>query len=123
MDKSFDIQEKPIPSHVLYHLTTLPTSGKTIAAYCKESGITAWSFYSWRKRYGKQQQSSHLQPTPPSILQSVSFTALGPLGSQYRQPLFDIHFSAGTRISVYSGTTAQELAPFLGLLSCRGAPC
>lgn len=122
MDTPVDLQQKPVPSHIQHHLTTQPASGKSIAAYSKEAGFSAWSFYSWRKRYGKQ-QASHVQPKLPSKSPVFSFTALGPLATQSRQPLFDISFSAGTRISIYSGATAQELAPFLELVSCNGVPC
>jgi hypothetical protein len=124
MDKHFVQHQKPVPAHVARHLTNQPISGKTIAAYCKNVGISAWSFYNWRKIYGNRDScmpnALHPATTQPPLL---PFTALGTLNTQTRQPLFDIRFSAGTRISIYSGTTAQEFAPFLELLSCRGGPC
>lgn len=121
MGKHFVQHQKPIPAHIARHLTDQPQSGNTIAAYCKDAGISAWSFYNWRKSYGKQVGIPN-HSRPASIL-PLPFTALGTMNTQTRQPLFDIRFSAGTRISIYSGATAQELAPFLELLSCRGAPC
>jgi len=124
MDKHFVPHKKPVPAHIARHLTDQPQSGKTIAAYCKDTGISAWSFYNWRKLYGKRVSCipNALRPptTQPPLL---PFTVLGAMSTQTRQPLFDIRFSAGTRISIYSGATAQELAPFLELLSSRGAPC
>ena len=129
MDKQIDQHQKPVPAHVTRHLTDQPQSGKTIAAYCRDAGISAWSFYNWRKLYGKQvyclpkarRLPPMTQPMPP--MSPLPFTALGTISTQTRQPLFDIRFSAGTLISIYSGATARELAPFLDLLSCRGASC
>jgi hypothetical protein len=123
MDKQIVRHQKPIPAHVTRHLTAQPKSGKTIAIYCKDAGISAWSFYNWRKIYGKRivvlDSRRLIAAQPPQI----PFTALGAMSTQTRQPLFDIRFSAGTRISIYSGATARELAPFLELLTSRGAPC
>jgi hypothetical protein len=121
MDKHFVQHQKPVPAHIVRHLTDQPQSGKTISDYCKNAGISAWSFYNWRKSYGKRVAVPNV-PRPVSLL-PLSFTALGTMNTQTRQPLFDIRFSAGTSISIYSGATAQELAPFLDLLSCRGTPC
>jgi hypothetical protein len=128
MDKHFIPHQKPVPAHITRHLTDQPKSGKTIAAYCRNAGISAWSFYNWRKLYGKQirclSDARRLPPTTQPAPPLLPFTALGTMSTQTHQPLFDIRFSvAGTRISIYSGATARELAPFLELLSNRGAPC
>jgi len=124
MDKQPVQHQKLVPAHVSHHLTAQPTSGKTIAAYCKDAGISAWSFYNWRKSYGKRISCIPYALRPATTLPPLlPFTALGTINTQVRQPLFDIRFSAGTCISIYSGATAQELAPFLEILSCNGAPC
>lgn len=114
---------KSTPAHILHHLAAQPQSGKTIAAYCKEAGFSAWTFYNWRKIYGKkipEDKRPHHQAPP---LQPFPFTDLGTMCVQSRQPLLEIHFSTGTRISVYPGTTAEEVAPFLDVVSSRGMPC
>jgi|GEM_PF-6199836 len=124
MDKQIVQRQKPVLAHVTRHLTAQPKSGQTVAAYCKDAGISAWSFYNWRKIYGNRVNTPNATGTTPIPQPSLPpFTALGTISTQTRQPLFDIHFSVGTRISIYSGATARELAPFLDLLSSRGGPC
>jgi len=121
MDNHSVQSSKPVPAHILRHLTDQPKSGKSIAAYCKDAGFSAWSFYNWRKIYGKRitvHNRPHTTPTQP-----IPFTDLGTMRIQSRQPLFDIHFSTGTRISIYPGTTAEELASFLEVLSSRVIAC
>jgi hypothetical protein len=124
MDKQIVQRQKPVPAHVTRHLTAQAKSGKTVAAYCKDAGISAWSFYNWRKIYGNRCNTLNATGTIPIPPQPSlpPFTVLGTMSTQTRQPLFDIRFSAGTCISIYSGATARELAPFLELLSCRGGP-
>ena len=113
--------EQRIPAHIRRHLQKQPSSGKTIKDYCKGAGFSAWTFYNWRKRYGHQPKT--FEHTPPSNRSKppLSFATIGTVHlAENRQPLFDIRFPTGTIVSIYNGTTSDELAPFLSLL-CRNS--
>lgn len=115
---------KPIPSHIQHHLKTQPSSGKTVKEYSKEAGFSAWTFYDWRKRYGNQLKVPAMGKPYRLSKAPMSFTTIGTMNlSENRQPLFDIRFSTGTAVSVYSGISADQLAPFLSLLSGSSASC
>lgn len=118
-------QGQPIPAHIRHHLQNQPSSGKTISEYCKEAGFSAWTFYNWRKRYGHQLNVPENKTSSPSSSKPLmSFTTIGSLPlAQNRQSLFDIRFSTGTTVGIYHGTTAQEFAPFLSLLSGDSPSC
>lgn len=39
-------------------------SGLSIAAWCKQEGVTAWSFYAWRKRLAEPESCAPLIAVP-----------------------------------------------------------
>ncbi len=41
-------------------------SGLTIAAWCKQEGVSAWSFYAWRKRLAQPEHRTALIAVPLS---------------------------------------------------------
>jgi hypothetical protein len=45
-------------------------SGLSIAAWCKQEGVSAWSFYAWRKRLA--------EPAPCAPLIAVPLSAMAP---------------------------------------------
>jgi hypothetical protein len=45
-------------------------SGAPIAAWCKQEGVSAWSFYAWRKRLA--------EPVPGAPLIAVPLSAMTP---------------------------------------------
>jgi hypothetical protein len=108
---------KPIPTAIRHHLLKQQQSKHTIKEYCQKNGITAQTFYSWRKRYGKRL----FVDGNANIVASegkVTFASLGILNTMQRNAaLFDIRFPAGITVSVYHGTSAEDLAPFLTLIS------
>jgi hypothetical protein len=115
---------KPIPPHIRHHLQKQPLSGKTITEYCRKAGFSSWTFYNWRKRYGNQLKESENGKTFPPSKPPLSFATIGTLHLQEsRQPLFDIRFSTGTTVSVYGAITADQLSPFLSLISGGSASC
>ena len=113
---------KSAPSHVRHHLNALQQSGKTVAAYCRQAGISPWSIYDWKRRYGSP-TSAPVYPPVPKEVSPVSFTALGTLKMARPTARFDIRFSGGTSIRVYNGATVEELAPFIALVRNRSASC
>ena len=126
MDTNRQQHSKPIPAHVHHHLTALQQSGKTIAAYCREAGVSAWSIYDWKKRYGQKLSASPGTTMSPLQLESppILFTELGTLVQPNRStPRFEIRLPGGTSIGVYEGTSVEELAPFLPLLNGRAIVC
>lgn len=46
------VQAGAVPERIERHFERQRESGLTIAAYCRTHGVSAWSFYTWRKRYG-----------------------------------------------------------------------
>ena len=82
MDKQIVHRQKPVPAHVIRHLTAQPKSGKTVASYCKDAGISAWSFYNWRKIYGNRGNTLNATGTIPILQPSLPpFTVLGAMDS------------------------------------------
>ena len=114
-------QQKTVPAAIRQHLLKQEHSKKTIRQYCQEKGISPMTFYGWRKRYLKRMHSAVKTNTTET---RVTFASLGKLSTQAPdRALFDIRLSSGISISVYPGTTAQGLEPFLSLLSVGDAPC
>jgi hypothetical protein len=103
--------KRSIPLHISQHIAAHAASGKTIKEYSTEAGIPPQTFYTWRKKYrNKKPEAPH-------------FSSLGVISlQQLRQPLFDLHLCGGTRVSIYPGTTAHDLAPFIKLLTERAVP-
>lgn len=115
---------KPIPTRIRHHLLKQPLSGKTIKDYCGKAGLSPWTFYNWRKRYGNQITVSADEQSPQPAKPSLTFTTIGTVClPENRSPLFDIRFPTGVGVSVYSGTTAEQLSPFLSLVSGGSASC
>jgi Transposase len=105
-------EKSPIPPHIRQHFAAQTASGKTIKEYSTEAGISPLTFYTWRKKYLNKKTSA------------PRFSSFGALSlQQLRQPLFDLHLYGGTRVSIYAGTTAEELAPFIRMLSGDTRPC
>jgi transposase-like protein len=79
-------------------------SGKSVARFCSEHGVTEQSFYSWRKRLG--------QP------QAVRF-ALVETGSHPRpvaDPVLELVLTTGERLRIGAGVDAAELRRVLAAL-------
>jgi hypothetical protein len=115
-------RKREIPSHIAQHFQAHTVSGKTIKEYSKEVGLSPLTFYTWRKKYRsrKTQRNRHSN----SIPKQQRFSTVGTITlKELRHPLFDIHLSSGLRVSIYSGTTTQELAPFLELLAGSHSVC
>jgi hypothetical protein len=126
MDTNRQHNPKPIPPHARRHLVALQKSGKTIAAYCRAAGVSPWSIYDWKKRYGKKVPVSSVAAAIASgpDLQPVRFTELGTLPHPNRStPRFEIRLACGTSIGVYEGATVEEIAPFLLFLNGRAIVC
>ena len=122
MDKKLLPQgQKSVPALIQRHLLKQEQSSKTIKAYCQEKHILPSTFYGWRKRYRKRLGSAVRTEGPEH---QITFASLGSLRTQVQQQaLFEIRYLTGISICVYTGTTAQELAPFLSLLSGSNASC
>jgi hypothetical protein len=125
MDKHHTHRHKPpVPAHIRAHLQAQATSGKSIKDYSIDEGLSPLTFYDWRKRYGSRLGTTIATPSAEACKAPLSFTTVGTVRlGESREPLFDIHLADGTRMSVYSGATAGELAPFLKLLSVGAKIC
>jgi hypothetical protein len=116
------LQRQAVPSHVAAHFKAHASSGKTIKEYSKEAGLSPLTFYTWRKKYKNRKTQCDDFSNPASIPQL--FSTIGTISlPKLHQPLFDIHLGAEKKITVYSGAKAQELAPFLELLSTGRGTC
>ena len=116
MDTKTKNSTRAISPHILRHMSAQSKSGKTISAYCNDVGISRWSFYDWRKKYGKEISGTTGKPIKPPA--RMPFTSLGSFSISDSPPaLFDIRFSSGISIRIYPGTTADVIAPYLDLLS------
>lgn len=108
-------QQKHVPTTIRHHLLKQQSSEQTIKDYCHKNDINPQTFYGWRKRYGKQVPALVKQDISAP---QISFASLGTISTQLQyHSMFDIRFPGGTAISVYPGTTVQELAPFVDLIS------
>ena len=114
-------QTKQIPAPIRNHLLKQQESSQTIKEYCWKNDIPVQTFYTWRKRFKKQ---NIITTKTENSTSQVSFAALGTLNThQQHGALFDIRFPGGTAISVYTGITAEELAPFLNIVSRSSVLC
>ena len=92
MDKKH--RQKTVPTHIQQHFENHRHSGKTIKAYCSDAGISAMTFYDWRKRYGKKAFSSTVTAKRQSSMKEMTFTSLGTFATrQPQQPLFEVTVS------------------------------
>lgn len=115
-------KQREIPSHIRLHFQAHAASGKTVKEYSIEAGISPQTFYTWRKKYRKSRKHSTGHSSPRS--NDLCFSTVGTISLQeLRQPLFDIHFAAGHKVTIHRGTTVQEFAPYLELLSGGHASC
>lgn len=118
MDKTKAGRINNIPAHVLRHFKGHRQSRLSIRAYCKRSGISAWTFYNWRKFY-KEPVSR-----PPAVQQSappVSFSTFGPFS--INPGLCDIRLPGGIIVTVHRGASGEELLPIITALSGGNGPC
>jgi transposase-like protein len=115
-------RKRDIPPHIAQHFKAHTASGKTIKEYSSAAGLSPLTFYMWRKKYRSSKTQRNRQSN--QVPQQQRFSTVGTISlQQLRSPLFDIHLSSGLRVSIYSGTTTQELAPFLELLTGRQTGC
>jgi hypothetical protein len=117
MDRTKPGKRNGIPAHVLRHFKNQRQSRLSIRAYCKRSGISAWTFYNWRKFYKEPTISS--QPARSPL--PVSFSSLGPFS--INQGLIDIRFPGGIIVTVHRGASRDELMPIITALAGGEAPC
>jgi hypothetical protein len=117
MDKTKAGKRNEIPAHVLRHFKDHRQSGLSIQAYCKRSGISAWTFYNWRKIYK--------EPAPRTsaikAAQPVSFSTFGPFS--VNPGLCDIRFPGGIIVTVHRGASGEELLPIIAALADGTSRC
>lgn len=100
-----------IPEDVRTHFSRQKASGKSIADYCRENNIRAWTFYGWNKRY---KEKSSVTQSPSSTFPFIEM----PVRSTSQS------FSSGIRITrtvmEFPVETAGHLYDALNaFLSCR----
>lgn len=116
------LQKQTIPTHIAEHFKAHAASGKSIIEYSTEVGLSPLTFYTWRKKYRTHKSQRAVSAKP--VLKQQRFSTVGTISLQeLRRPLFDIYLTLEPRVTVYQGTTAQELAPFIELLSGGRIPC
>lgn len=116
------LQKQTIPTHIADHFRAHAVSGKTIKEYSTEVGLSPLTFYTWRTKY--RTSKSQRAASPHTVAKQQRFSTVGTISLQeLRYPIFDIHLTSGPRVSIYSGATAEDLAPFIELLSHRSAAC
>ena len=114
-------KRREIPPHIKQHFHAHAASGKTVKEYSIEAGIPPQTFYTWRKKYRKFRRRSNHSGSESG---KQHFSTVGTISLQeLQQPLFDIHFVAGHKVSIHRGTTAQEFAPFLDFFTGGPAAC
>jgi len=122
MDTKAKNSTRTIPPHVQRHLSAQSKSGKTISAYCNDVGISRWSFYDWRKKYGKKISGTTGKPIKPAA--RMPFASLGSFSIGDSHPaLFDIRLSSGSSIRIYHDTPVDVIAPYIDLLSGASRTC
>lgn len=116
------LQKQTIPPHIAEHFKAHVASGKTIKEYSTVVGLSPLTFYTWRKKY--RTRKLQRAASPHTVAKQQRFSTVGTISLQdLRHPLFDIHLTSGPRVSIYTGATAEDLAPFIELLSGSRVPC
>lgn len=88
-----------IPSHIREHFINQRRSGLSIKAYCEKHSVSAFSFYAWRKRYGKA--------APNGRPREALFRDMGLLATG--GGVCDVRFPTGLVVSVRPGAGREEL--------------
>jgi hypothetical protein len=93
------------------HLEAQARSGLGVAAYCRQAGISEWSFYYWRKRRAAASGTlvPQSQPSFVEVLRTAPATAVG-----YR-----VEFRNGHALQIPSGFGADELRELVGIVAER----
>jgi hypothetical protein len=86
-------------------ITEQGRSGVSVKEFCKEQGISAWSFYDWRKR---------LREAGPVRFALVQRAPVQP-ASAVAAPL-EVILLSGERVRIGSGVEAATLRMVLGVL-------
>lgn len=73
-------------------------SGKTIAQFCKEQGLTEQSFYGWRKRLGKAEPVSFALVDTSAMRQPAT-----------TEPVLELVLATGERLRICAGVDTTEL--------------
>ena len=119
MDRTKPSKRNGIPAHVLRHFKNQRQSRLSIRAYCKRSGISAWTFYNWRKFY-KEPTPRASTPTKKATL-PVSFSTFGPFS--VNPGLCDIRLPGGITVTVHRGASREELLSIILALAGGETPC
>lgn len=77
-------------------------SGLSIAAWCKQEGISAWSFYAWRKRLA--------EPEPGAPLIAVPLPGMTP------GPMLELHTPGGYLLRLSSAEQLSWLPAILAAM-------
>jgi len=96
----------PIPANVQHHFSQQECSGLSIQAYCKENSLSAYTFYTWRKRYGKTNRRRSAERS--------SFAELGFL--RLNDSVCELRFPSGVSMTVHHGAQREDLAVVFALI-------
>lgn len=78
-------------------------SGLTVEAFCRQQGVSGWSFYQWRKRL--------------SLHEPVRFALVETAGTSPRNTTaMELWLSSGERLQIAAGVDAATLRTVLAVL-------
>jgi transposase-like protein len=86
-------------------------SGQTIAAFCRDRGLTASQFFAWKKRL---RQATGEQFVEVQVRRTPEQPSKGNRGA------IEIHLAEGRRILVEPGFDAEHLRAVVAALETRG---
>lgn len=89
------------------------SSGLSVRQFCKNEGITEWSFYSWRRKlFGTKTKESG--PDPEKRPAPDEFIRVNLPDSN--RPVYELVFSSGSMLRMNSGADSQTLVTILTAL-------
>ena len=124
MNRTEKEKNNHVPPHILNHFQAQSESGKTFREYSISVGISPLTFYTWRKKYGKNFTAESRKKSFNIKRQPQTFTTFpAHILQNTNQPLFDIYFNNNLKVRFYHGVDAQQFAPFYKLLSDGESTC
>jgi len=85
-------------------------SGQSVAAFCKERGVTSSQVFAWKKRLRQAEKPQFVE------VQIKSAEALGEVGIQHQGKAIEVRLRGGRSIAVEPGFDADHLRALLAVL-------
>ena len=89
-------------------------SGQSVAAFCKERGVTSSQVFAWKKRLREAEKAQFVE------VQIKPAEALCEIGSRHQARSIEVRLCGGRSIAVEPGFDADHLRALLAVLEPEG---